>query len=415
MLEIAPDDVPGAGAERRIAQARTAGASAGAAAVKAAGAARRVLFSPFTNTTNPYIDIVKRVLTQVGYEVEPLSARGLLGGGFVHLFSRNTVLVFHWLELRPFRRKGTRTLLSPVGCLVFAFYCFVICVGRAKVVYFVHDHAVHDTVGVMRRLSMKLMAFVRGLADARVVHAPTFEGKYRARYLPHPLYWDVPGYEATPRARRDAGVDGAEAVAGVPDVQGVEDTKDDTQPLFAMLGTIRPYKDLAAVLDVWPQECRLEIAGNGSADYVKTLHDVMDRRALNDTVTIDARFLSDQEFEQRISGTDVLVLPHVADSMLVSGAFFEAIGRVPMLISRATPFMVWAAKKFDNVLLFDRIDQLPELVRYAQRNWHGAARQDKRELAMDEFGWLACCRQYQQFFDAVVSGTRASDERSSFN
>ncbi|CAB3758213.1 glycosyltransferase [Paraburkholderia solisilvae] len=398
MLDIAPDDASGAGAQRRTAQARVMDASAGAAAVKAAGAAQRVrvLFSPFTNTTNPYIDIVKRVLTQVGYDVEPLSARGLLRGGFAHLFSTKTVLVFHWLELRPFRRKGTRTLLSPVGCLVFAFYCLVICIGRAKVVYFVHDHAVHDTVGLIRRMSMKLMAFVRGLADARVVHAPTFEGKYRARYLPHPLYWDVPGYEATPRAHDD----GAASA--------------DSPPLFAMLGTIRPYKDLAAVLDVWPEECKLEIAGNGSADYVKTLHDVMDRRALNDTVTIDARFLSDQEFEQRISRTDVLVLPHVADSMLVSGAFFEAIGRVPMLIARATPFMVWAAKKFDNVLLFDRIEQLPELVRYAQRNWQGAARQDKRELAMREFGWLACCRHYRQFFDAVVSGTLADDERSSF-
>jgi beta-1,4-mannosyltransferase len=402
MLDIAPDDASGAGAERRTAQARVAEAPTGAAAVKAAGAAQRVrvLFSPFTNTTNPYIDIVKRVLTQAGYDVEPLSARGLLRGGFMHLFSTKTVLVFHWLELRPFRRKGTRTLLSPLGCLVFAFYCLVICIGRAKVVYFVHDHAVHDTVGLIRRISMKLMAFVRGLADARVVHAPTFEGKYRARYLPHPLYWDVPGYEATPRAHHD----GAASVAASVD----------SLPLFTMLGTIRPYKDLAAVLEVWPEECKLEIAGNGSADYVKTLHDVMDRRALNDTVTIDARFLSDQEFEQRISRTDVLVLPHVADSMLVSGAFFEAIGRVPMLIARATPFMVWAAKKFDNVLLFDRIEQLPELVRYAQHNWQGAARQDKRELAMREFGWLACCRHYRQFFDAVVSGTLADDERSSF-
>ncbi|HEY3596955.1 MAG TPA: glycosyltransferase [Paraburkholderia sp.] len=358
-----------------------------AAASKAACAKPRVrvLMSPYTNTTNPYIEIQKRLLTHIGYDVQPLSANSLLHGGFTHLFRAKTVLVFHWLELRPFRRKEGRTLLSLTGCLVFAFYCLVICTGRAKVVYFVHDHAVHDTVGFMRRLSMKFMACLRGLSDVRVVHAPTFERTYDAHYLPHPLYWDVPDYAATQRAPQD-------------------NASTDAQPLFAMLGTIRPYKDIAAVLDVWPQECRLDIAGNGSVEYVKTLYEVTGRRSLNEVVNIDARFLSDEEFEQRISKTDVLILPHVADSMLVSGAFFEAIGRVPMLIARATPFMVWAAKKFDNVLLFDRVDQLPELVRYAARTWRRASQQEKRALATDEFGWSACSRRYQRFFDDVVNG-----------
>ncbi len=354
----------------------------------------RVLMSPYTNTTNPYIDIQKRLLTHIGYDVQPLSAKSLFHGGFAQLFRSKTVLVFHWLELRPFTRKEGRTVLSLTGCFVFAFYCLVICTGRAKVVYFVHDHAVHDTVGFMRRLSMRFMAFLRGLSDVRVVHAPTYEGKYNAHYLPHPLYWDVPGYAATPR---------------VP----LDDALKSAQPVFAMLGTIRPYKDIAAVLDVWPQECKLEIAGNGSAEYVKTLRDVIDRRSLQDAVQIDARFLSDQEFEARISKTDVLILPHAADSMLVSGAFFEAIGRVPVLISRATPFMVWAAKKFDNVLLFDRVDQLPELVAYVVRTWRGALPHEKRSLATDEFGWNACCRRYQRFFDDVVNSGNAGSKQAS--
>ena len=133
-------------------------------------------------------------------------------------------------------------------------------------------------------------------------------------------------------------------------------------PVFAVLGVIRPYKDIAGVLSVWPQACRLEIAGQGSADYLKTLRDIIERRALQNDVAIDPRYLSDQEFDQRIDAADVLILPHHADSMLVSGAFFEAIGRVPVLISRDTPFMRWAAEKFDNVLLFQHIEELPEIV-----------------------------------------------------
>lgn len=392
MLEIAPDDTTGTGAQRRAARANRTdapdSAAAGMASCSAAGAGPRakqrvrILQSPFTNTTNPYIEMVKRIFVASGYDLEPMSARNLLHGGFAHLFSSRTVLVFHWLELRPFRRKGARTVISPLGCLIFLFYCMVICIGRAKVVYVVHDHVVHDAVGFMRKLSKVLMALERRLADMRIVHAPTYEPTYRAHYLPHPLYWDMPGYQATPRAA----------------------PQPDALPQFAMLGTIRPYKDLAAVLEVWPQQCRLELAGNGSADYVQTLNEVIARRALHETVHIDARFLSDAEFEQRISRTDVLILPHVTDSMLVSGAFFEAIGRVPMLIARATPFMVWAAQKFDNVLLFERIEQLPELVQRAAQTWQRAAQQDKRELAIAEFGWHTCCREYQRLFDALVDG-----------
>ena len=345
----------------------------------------RVMMSPFTNPTNRYIEIQKDLYRSIGYDVVPLSIKGLLKGGFAQLFKPNNILAFHWLEYRPFKReKGTARLTLP-GSLLFAFYCSLMLIGRAKVVYFVHDHAVHDTVGFNRSLSIRIIAFVRRLADFRVVHAPDFQAEYNARYLPHPLYWDAPGQTpTTPRT-------------------------DHAAPLFSMLGVIRPYKQIDAVLDVWPSESKLYIAGHGTQAYLATLNQIIDKRSLRDVVQLDAKFLSDAEFAQSIVDSDVLILPHAADSMLVSGSFFEAIGRVPLLISRSTPFMMWAARKFDNVILFNDISELPKIVRSITESWPTIARNASNALAVDEFGWNACRRRYEQFFETVVGQENAAE------
>ncbi|MFL9867943.1 glycosyltransferase [Paraburkholderia fungorum] len=340
----------------------------------------QVMMCPFTNPTNRYIQIQKDLYRSIGYDVVPLSVKGLLNGGFLQLFKPENILVFHWLEYRPFKRDKGTARLSLTGSLLFAFYCSLMLIARAKAVYFIHDHAVHDTVGFNRRLSMRIIALVRRLADFRVVHAPDFQTQYNAQYLPHPLYWDAPGQApTTPK-------------------------KDGATPLFSLLGVIRPYKQIDALLDVWPRECRLQIAGHGTQAYLAALNEIIGRRSLQNVVHLDARFLSDAEFAQSIADSDVLILPHAADSMLVSGAFFEAIGRVPLLISRATPFMVWAARKFDNVILFDDISELPKIVRSVSDLWPAIVR-SSGNLAIDEFGWNACRRRYEQFFE-IVEGHR---------
>lgn len=347
----------------------------------------RVMVCPFSNPTNRYIEIQKDLYRSIGYDVVPLSVKGLLKGGFIQLFKPNNILAFHWLEYRPFKREKGRARLSLPGSLLFAFYCSLMLIGRAKVVYFIHDQAVHDTTGFNRRLSIRIIAFVRRLADFRVVHAPEFEAEYNACYLPHPLYWDAPGQPSTtPKTDR-------------------------ATPLFSMLGVIRPYKQIDAVLEVWPRECKLYIAGQGTEAYLATLNEIIGRRSLRDAVRLDAKFLSDAEFARSIVDSDVLILPHAADSMLVSGAFFEAIGRVPLLISRSTPFMIWAAGKFDNVILFDDVLDLPKIVCSINESWPTIARNAANGLAVDEFGWNACCRRYEQFFETVV-GRESAAERS---
>ncbi|MCG5075495.1 glycosyltransferase [Paraburkholderia tagetis] len=354
--------------------------------------APRVLLSPFTNTTNPYIDLQKQLLRDIGYEVRPLSLRYLLRGGFVDLFRRSTVLMLHWLELRAFVDTGRGVVPRLRGVPVVLLYCALMALGRARVVCFVHDHAVHNARGAVRVLSVALMSLVRWLADVRIVHDPHYAGHFRARYLPHPLYWDVPGRAAQTTQTMHAARDGMR------------------KPSFAILGTVEPYKGIAQVLAAWPAGHTLLIAGRAQAAYVDALHAILHERDLSACVTLDARFLSDAEFDERISAADVLILPHVADSMLVSGAFFEAIGRVPVVIGRAIPFMQWVAEQFDNVLLFEHEENLPEVVRFVTENWpRFSAAQTvaaRRQHAIDMFGWETCRQQYRECFDACEQHSR---------
>jgi hypothetical protein len=346
----------------------------------------RVLMCPFTNTTNRYVEIQKELYRAAGFQVLPLSVKGLLKGGFGELFNPHNILVFHWLEYRPFKRKKGPARLSVMGSLLFTLYCFLIVIARAKSVYFIHDHAAHDTSGVNRRLSIWLMAFIRRITDYRVVHAPDFEHQYRARYLPHPLYWDAPCHPpTTPRPDRPA-------------------------PLFSMLGVIRPYKNIDAVLSIWPETCNLLIAGNATPPYLATLEDIIRNRALQNVVQLDARFLSNGEFAQNIVDSDVLILPHEPDSMLVSGAFFEAIGQVPLLIARSTPFMTWAAGKFENVITYDNVEELREIVLSVSGSWSATVQGMSHRTAEDEFGWLACSRLYAQFLATVTGHTAAAEK-----
>jgi beta-1,4-mannosyltransferase len=341
-------------------------------------ASTQVLMSPYTLARNSYVEVQKTLLRDLGYDVTPMSLKSLLRGAIFQLFRPKNVVVFHWLELRPFKQRGVRMVLSPTGCVIFAFYCLIAAIGRAKVVYFVHDHAVHDSVGLQRWLSKKMIAFLTRLADFRVVHAPGFQNKYRAQYLPHPLYWDVPGYRQATREIEHA------------------------TPWFSVLGELRPYKRIDALLDVWPHDCKLEIAGKGGPAYVAKLRDIIHQRKLESTVSLEEGFLSDEEFERRVGQADVMILPHADETMLVSGAFFQASGRVPIVISRATPFMQWAAQKFDNVILFRENEELPGIVQAITRDWPKTASLKGSSSVRDEFGWLACHRQYQRFFQEVI-------------
>jgi glycosyltransferase involved in cell wall biosynthesis len=306
----------------------------------------------------------------------------LLQGGWRGLLDRRNVVMAQWVEMRAFRWHASYPRLSPSGMLVFLFYLLTLKLARARVIYVVHDHAVHDTAGFGRKVSRWLIALCRRTADLRVVHDPQTAALYGATYLPHPLFWDSPGASACPP--RDATL----------------------SPLrCAMLGAIRPYKAIDTVLEAWPQGRALTIAGRAKPDLLDRLMQIVSQRGLQRGVVIDPTHQSDQAFSERVELCDVLILPHASESALVSGAFFEAIGRVPWLIARRSSFIDWAAQHFPQVLPFDSPAELPSLLAQIdiarQRTPIDLAQ--VRQNALQHFGWRHCRDTWAAFLTAGVN------------
>lgn len=328
--------------------------------------------SPFVNETNDYINRMKEILRGCGYEVAPMSFKTLLSPKVMGLFRRENIVLVHWLETRAFKKGPNGTRIDPPGLLQLAIYLAVMRVMRARLVYFVHDHAVHDLTGWRRTLSIRLIALLRRMADIRVVHDPSYSATYRATYLPHPLYQD-----------RDLGRPRPTRAEG---------------PLRAgILGAIRPYKRVEHIIDVWPAGPVLRIRGRCDASYEQLLRERILARGPEVRVELNVGFMSREEFEAELNQLDALLLPHADESALVSGAFFEAIGATPLVIARSTPFIKWASTQFAGLVSYEQEQALETLLHEASAlpaRPLVQQRPDDAQTAMNLFGLRSCIQHY---------------------
>ncbi|GIG53432.1 hypothetical protein [Demequina activiva] len=325
--------------------------------------------SPFTNTENPYIARQREQLGELGFDVRPLSLRALATGRCAGLARRENVVVVSWLETRLWRASPHGKRLSLTGAAEFGALTLTLALARARVVYVVHNHDAHDVRPAFQGLSTWSVRTLRRLADARVVHDPSFADRYRATYVPHPLY-RVPPQPARASAR--------------------------ATPSFVALGAIRRYKALDALLEQWPSGVPLTIAGKADDAYLTELHAILERRGLSDCVSIDARFLTDDEFEQALAAHDVLVLPHRAEANLVSGAFFAGVGVVRVILARRTPFIAWAQEHLAGVRSFREDAQIAGEVLRILDDWPSLRSLDQSAAAVAQFGDEPCLSAWTQ-------------------
>jgi glycosyltransferase involved in cell wall biosynthesis len=327
--------------------------------------------SPFVNETNDYINRMKEVLRGCGYDVAPMSFKTLLSPKAVGLFRSENIVLVHWLETRAFKKGPNGARIDLPGLLQVVIYLLVMAVMRARLVYFVHDHAVHDLTGWRRTFSVRLIELLRRMADIRVVHDPSYSATYNATYLPHPLYQD-----------RDLSASRPMRAEG---------------PIRAgILGAIRPYKRVEHIIDVWPAGPLLRIRGRCDPSYEQLLHKHIQARGPDVQIELDVGFMSREEFEAELNQLDALLLPHADESALVSGAFFEAIGATPLVIARTTPFIKWASTQFSGLMCYDQEQALQALLQDASNRPPSpvVSQRPDAQTAMKLFGLHACIKHY---------------------
>lgn len=329
--------------------------------------------SPFINETNDYINQVKAVLAANGMAVQPLSFTTLASPRVLGLFNPNNLVLVHWLESRAFTEGRDGARISPGGMLQVLIYLMVLSVVRARFVYFVHDHAVHDLHGWRRAFSVWIIRCLCRMADVRVVHDPSHCSTYEALYLPHPLYQD--------RLPQDTCVAPTEALSGFR---------------VGALGAVRPYKRIEHIVACWPEGPELVVRGRCDPAYEGEIRAAITARGTSVRVDFQPGFLSREAFDGAMASLDALILPHADDSMLVSGAFFEAVGAVPFIIARETPFTRWAAQQFEGVLTFQTDAEMLVCVSKAQQlRRHAITLAQQAARANELFGFAACVKSFR--------------------
>lgn len=339
---------------------------------------KHAFISPFTNETNEYIELQKLILIECGFNVYPLNIRTLLSKKISYIFKKETVLLYHWIENRAFKNRGASKKLNYSGLLQWVVYLLLNIATPAKSVYFIHNHAAHDTTGLLKRFSEFLIYTFSRTTSIRVVHDPAACQIYNAKYLPHPIYWDSP--LATERTKLNTGTSATRT--------------------FGIIGAIRPYKKIDQILRAWPRDQKLIIRGKGDDTYIHELAEIIRNSNLGSSVDLKNAFLSKQDFDSTLKGLDGIILPHENGSMLVSGAFFEAIGLTPFIIARRTRFFQHVSNIFKSVHLFETQSELQEIIKEISKGLIQSNSMDQESLAIREFGWRHCVNCYQNAFTA---------------
>jgi|GEM_PF-6303950 len=248
-------------------------------------------------------------------------------------------VIVNWPELRVLNARGG---LSPWRWAYVNLWLHWVRARTRQLVFVLHNHYAHDTTGRTQQASRALVARARSMADRVIVHAPAIEHwDNRHHYVPHPLY---------PTAVPDRSADFIESVGPL----------DDTYLIF---GVIAEYKQLHHVLEIWPEQRRLLLAGSApDASYVARLRALIRQRGLEASVQLLPTFISEAQAAYLLQQCRATLLLHDSEEMIASGSFFHAISYGATVLARARRWYVDIQSEFTAFQTFDDLAALAQRV-----------------------------------------------------
>lgn len=257
--------------------------------------------------------------------IEPLDF-SVLKSGFHHY----DIAVVHWLDNTLVTQAKTISVLSIAKFLLKL--CILKWVAR-KIVYVRHNLYPHALHGRAARIACSLINMACRVSDQCVVHSGHLADRHTS-YIPHPLYQ--------------------------LETQQGESNASPAGP-YIVFGRIVEYKAIDRLLENWG-DVPLLIAGKvDSAAYLSQLQQIITRRRLGRHVSLQARFISDQEATAAVSASRGLILTHSDEDMIVSGSFFFAASLGVPVHAVKTPFFEWLKNNYNYPGLFIH-DDIPALI-----------------------------------------------------
>jgi beta-1,4-mannosyltransferase len=270
-----------------------------------------VFFFPFESSTNNYLENMQTIVKSET-KVEEFPSPKKIWKLFT--LKERDVLVLNWVEDGVSQRQFFYVFL----------WCLHLLIARLifkKIIWVRHNFEPHTHNNLKKYKFM--CSLLNKISNLKITHRPVTSYDY----LPHPTYSS--------------------------NVTLISDEKRDIDYLY--FGIIKRYKGLTNLLSTWPKAKKLFIRGLCED---KILNDeilsIVKKRNLN--VDYTNVFLTNSELNVLLSKTKVVVLPHLENKMIVSGAFYHAASFGANVMLRDGVFFKHLAAKFSFVHHLNNFD-----------------------------------------------------------
>lgn len=261
---------------------------------------KKICFVPATSSSNQYVELVRAAIRYAGFDLsEENSLKDVLSADVVH---------FNWYEGIPSGNKWKQYFAYVKKMAVLM---LLKALGK-KIVFTLHNKIQHEKSGGI--LSARIMKWLICNSNTIVIHceesrnvlrdiAPEVE-QGKVIYVPHPNY-----------------------IGSYPDQKTYSVyCKQPGETVLLFMGQVRPYKNVESVILAAnglaeEKNVRFLICGKCASDEYK---EKIQKMVKSDKITLDLRFIADEELPSLMALADVVLLPYSSQSSLNSGAAYLA-------------------------------------------------------------------------------------------
>ncbi|EMC7915979.1 hypothetical protein VLI49_001502 [Enterobacter kobei] len=256
---------------------------------------------------NDYLENNKKIWMSMGYEIK----------GWKEIFSKiirpsrwkKDILILNFFENMPLYKPK---FLKFIVALIFL---FIARLTTRKIVWIRHNFNPHE--GYSNVYYKILLKALEGISSTKIAHRHVPQLKID-RIVQHPLYnFDT------------IAVDGNWVTES---------------PVFMYFGVIKEYKGIPELVSKWPENVSLNLYGKCTdAALINKISAILEN---NKQITWHNEFLVRDKLDDLIAKADYIVIPHIDNSMIVSGAIFHAMSLGTNLLIKDSSFAQWCVSKY---------------------------------------------------------------------
>jgi beta-1,4-mannosyltransferase len=265
---------------------------------------KNVFLLPSAAKSNQYYANLARNISECGYAVSSVSK-------FMqkkHKKKRHhEIFILSWQEdsvVKEHFSTATRQFLYLLWVLLrISFY-------RGKLVWIKHNykpHKLNNATFIARYYYRIVLALLGSLSILKIAHSRSFCLKNPSfQFVPHPSY-----QASTSQSIRER--------------------------QFFLFGKIMRYKNVPKLLSSWPDNLSLDISGAAEDDKLanEIEHEISQRKL---QVTFENGFVDDDELNDKLSKTKVVICANAEESMIVSGVIIHALSAGCAVLARKSEF-----------------------------------------------------------------------------